>query len=136
MEKTIREIYGCIPCALGTSPTLLEKWYNALLEKQPDEITISDVLRMLRQNELVELAIAKAISLLCEDPFCGWYYDGELLLCLSKVETAKIYPYLFDINAILQKATNQLYVRDWMSIEDRVEMEELIIAFTAKLATY
>ena len=134
MKKTIREIYSCTPCVSGTSP--LETWYNALLEKRPDELTMADVLRMLRQNELVDLATAKAISFLRDDPFCGSFYDGELLLRLSQLETEKLYPYLFDINAILQEATNQLYVREWTSIEDRTEMEEVIVGIAARLGTY
>lgn len=41
------------------------------------EITVADVLRMIRQKQFINLAMSKAIKFLRDDIFIGETYDGE-----------------------------------------------------------
>lgn len=43
------------------------------------ELEVSDITRMIRQEEFMDMAILKAIEYLKENPFIGEMYDGELL---------------------------------------------------------
>ena len=56
----------------------MQKWYNQLIEKTIAEITVEDVLRMIRQKEFTNLAVSKAINFLKEDVFVE-LYEGEPL---------------------------------------------------------
>ena len=62
--RKIKEIYGCKPIVFPEPLYPLQEWHNLLIEKTVDEITVADVARMLRQNELVDLALSKAIDFL------------------------------------------------------------------------
>ena len=64
----------------------MQKWYNQLIEKTIAEITVEDVLRMIRQKEFTNLAVSKAINFLKEDVFVVELYEGELLEKLSEMD--------------------------------------------------
>ncbi|WP_092247515.1 contact-dependent growth inhibition system immunity protein [Butyrivibrio sp. INlla21] len=57
----------------------LELWYNGLINKSIDELSILDISRMLRQGVLLDMAMTKAMDILISNPFEGEIYDGDLL---------------------------------------------------------
>ncbi|MGN1146658.1 MAG: contact-dependent growth inhibition system immunity protein [Acetatifactor sp.] len=75
--KKTKEIYDCVVIISDEELYPLQKWYNQLIDKTPSEITVADVLRMMRQKQLINLAMSKAIKFLQDDVFIGETYDGE-----------------------------------------------------------
>ena len=65
-----------------TSPS--GKWFYEMVQKSVDELTLSDVLRMLRQEVYLDIAIPYACTKVLEDPFCGEMYAGEMIDLLTK----------------------------------------------------
>lgn len=63
----------------------LQKWHNQLIDKTINEITITDVLRMIRQKEFLDLAMDKAMEFLQDNVFAGETYEGELLEKISEM---------------------------------------------------
>ena len=64
----------------------LTKWYNDLLDKIPDDISVEDVGLMLRQNVAVELGVNKAIEMIEENPVVGEKYEGEIVSALASLD--------------------------------------------------
>ena len=64
MEDTrkIKEIYDCVAIVSDEELYPLQKWYNQLIDKTIPEVTVADVLRMIRQKQFVNLAMSKAIK--------------------------------------------------------------------------
>ena len=87
-KRKIKEIYNCISITSNEELYPLQKWYNQLIEKTIAEITVADVLRMVRQKEFTNLAMSKAISFLQEDVFAGESYEGELLEKVSEMDSS------------------------------------------------
>lgn len=58
-KRKIKEIYNCISISSNEELYPLQKWYNQLIEKTIAEITVEDVLRMIRQKEFTNLAVIK-----------------------------------------------------------------------------
>lgn len=88
MEDTrkIKEIYDCAAIVSDEELYPLQKWYNQLIDKTIYEITVPDVLRMIRQKQWIDLAMSKAINLLKDDVFAGESFDGELLEKVSELD--------------------------------------------------
>lgn len=85
-EQKIKDIWGCSYIESGVELYPLQKWYNQLIDKKVSEIEVSDVLRMIRQNEFIDIAIQRAVKFLKENPFAGEMYEGELLEKMSTLE--------------------------------------------------
>lgn len=85
MQKTISELYNVKEIKLNKNSTSLESWFNSVIYKNITQITLSDVLRMIRQQLFLEIALEKAIELLKNNPFVGEYYSGELFEHLLKI---------------------------------------------------
>ncbi|MBP3851590.1 MAG: hypothetical protein J6D36_03500 [Erysipelotrichaceae bacterium] len=58
-------------------------WYNTLIDKTLDTLTIDDIGIMIRQDVLFDLAFEKALTILKIDPLSGYKYEGELLEALA-----------------------------------------------------
>lgn len=58
-KRKIKEIYNCISISSNEELYPLQKWYNQLIEKTIAEITVEDVLRMIRQKEFTNLAVQR-----------------------------------------------------------------------------
>ena len=50
----IKELYDDVSEIHGDSLAPLELWYNEMINKRIDELSILDISRMLRQNELLD----------------------------------------------------------------------------------
>ncbi len=79
MEDTrkIKDIYDCVAIISDKELYPLQKQYNQLIDKTIPEITVADVLRMIRQKQFINFAMSKAIKFLQDNVFTGELYDGE-----------------------------------------------------------
>lgn len=134
-SHSIKSIYGCKPCNKTENLSPLEKWYNSLIEKSSDEIDMTDLLRMLRQGVLLELAIPKVVALLTDNPFVGISYEGELLWHLRYVSSFYLEQYYTKIVKILSIAEEELRELYWLPIEDSDELRELILELRKRVTS-
>lgn len=132
-KKTIREIYNCSYIEDDGNLYPLQKWYNELIDKCASEITVSDVLKMIRQKEFIELAVLKSIDLLKYNPLVGELYDGELLEKLYTINKVNLQEHYDEIQIILSKAVIQSDNNEWLCEEEREEFNSLINQFMDKI---
>ncbi len=86
--RKVKEIYDCVPIISDEELYPLQKWYNQLIDKTIHEITVADVLQMIRQKQFINLAMAKAIEFLKENVFVGELYDGEIFEKISELDSS------------------------------------------------
>ena len=98
----LKELYG-LSYYKSDFNSSLTSWYNALLDKTMDDLEISDVSKMLRQNILPDVAIERALDLFLLIPYDGEYHDGGLLSFLLTLDFAKVdHAKLEKVNSFLQ----------------------------------
>lgn len=100
MEDT-RKIKDIYDCEADEELYPLQKWYNQLIDKTLSEITVADVLRMIRQKMFIDLAMPKAIKFLQDDVFIGDLYDGQALANISEMDSSFLLPYTEDLKSII-----------------------------------
>lgn len=132
-KRKIKEIYNCIPIASGEELYPLQKWYNLLLEKTIGEITVADVLRMIRQNEFTNLAMSKAINFLQEDIFAGESYEGELFEKISEMNSSFLLSYADELKNIIENALVKSEIHDWSYDGEKEEFRDLIDSLSQKV---
>ena len=132
-KRKIKEIYNCISITSNEELYPLQKWYNQLIEKTIAEITVADVLRMIRQKEFTNLAMSKAISFLQEDVFAGESYEGELLEKVSEMDSSFLIPYADDLKNIINNALVKSETRDWTYDGEEEEFKDMIDALSTKV---
>lgn len=132
-DRKIKDIYTCNYIEADGEMYPLQKWYNRLLDKRISELEVSDILRMIRQNEFMDIAISKAVSFLKENPFVGDMYEGELLEKLSNVNTDSLTDYIDEIKSILSNALIKNQDYEWLDDEERKEFAEIITKFSDKV---
>ena len=109
-----------------------EKEYQ-LIEKTIAEITVADVLRMVRQKEFTNLAMSKAISFLQEDVFAGESYEGALLEKVSEMDSSFLISYADDLKNIINNALVKSETRDWTYDGEEEEFKDMIDALSTKV---
>lgn len=132
-KRKIKEIYNCISITSNEELYPLQKWYNQLIEKTITEITVADVLRMVRQKEFTNLAMSKAISFLQEDVFAGESYEGELLEKVSEMDSSFLISYADDLKNIINNALVKSETRDWTYDGEEEEFKDMIDALSTKV---
>lgn len=132
-DRKIKEIYRCKYIEVDGEMYPLQKWYNRLLDKRISELEVSDILRMLRQNEFIDIAISKAVDYLKENLFVGDMYEGELLEKLSSMNIDSLTNYIDEIKSILSEALIKNQDYKWLDDEERKEFAEIIIKFSDKI---
>lgn len=132
-DRKIKDIYTCKYIKVNGEMYPLQKWYNQLLDKRISELEVSDVLRMIRQNEFMDIAISKAVSYLKENPFVGDMYEGELLEKLSSINIDSLTGYIGEIKDILFNALIKNQDYEWLDDEERKEFAEIIMKFSDKV---
>ena len=123
MEQRIREIYNCEKIE-GNDP--LVQWYNAVIEKHVDELTISDVARCIRQNIFIESAYEVLLAYLLQNPYEGDVYEGELMDKAGKVDKNIIIKYKETILEIINIAQEFIKTYDWICEEDKEEYMDAV----------
>lgn len=132
ISKKIGEIYN-LPAPHKNDEHSLEQWYMELYNKQIDDISTMDVIRMLEQNILEGLAFNKAIEYLREDPLAGSKFDGQLMEALLSTDLNKLNDSIGDIKELVSEVSLKLNDFDWVSIEDKEEYADLLKEFQGKL---
>lgn len=132
-KRKIKEIYNCISITSNEELYPLQKWYNQLIEKTIAEITVADVLRMVRQKEFTNLAMSKAISFLQEDVFAGESYEGELLEKVSEMDSSFLISYADNLKNIINNALVKSETRDWTYDGEEEEFKDMIDALSTKV---
>ena len=132
-KRKIKEIYNCISITSNEELYPLQKWYNQLIEKTIAEITVADVLRMVRQKEFTNLAMSMAISFLQEDVFAGESYEGELLEKVSEMDSSFLISYADDLKNIINNALVKSETRDWTYDGEEEEFKDMIDALSTKV---
>lgn len=125
-KRKIKEIYDCTSIISNEELYPLQKWYNQLIEKRIGEITVADVLRMIRQKEFMNLAISKAIFFLQEDVFVGELYEGELFEKISEIDSSFLVSHVIDLKKIIKNALEKSVVHDWTYDGEEEEFKGLI----------
>ena len=82
---SLRELYG-LEYDNSSFDSSLICWYNDLIDKSYEQLNVTDISKMIRQNILKQIAVDKAIDLFIDDPFCGEFFDGDLLGVITKDE--------------------------------------------------
>lgn len=122
---TIKEIYGC---QYISSEELfpLQKWYNNLIDKNIDDLSIADVLKMIRQKVFMDIAISKSIEFLKRDPFAGELYEGQLLEKISQISDSEINKYHNELQQIVSIGLVQNEKYDWITEDEREEFRKVL----------
>ena len=82
MSRTLKEIYEYDLIEDDGIDYTVDEWFNTIMAKTKDQLTVSDVSRMLRQKICSRVAIKRAIEFLNEDPFIGEMFEGQLMFNL------------------------------------------------------
>lgn len=135
MEDTrkIKDIYDCVAIISQEELYPLEKWYNQLIDKTIFEITVEDVIRMIRQKQFISLAMSKAIKFLQDDVFIGEAYDGEMLEKISEMDSSLLISYADDLKNIVQNALDKSVTHEWSYNGEEDEFKKIVNSITKKL---
>ncbi len=135
MEDTrkIKDIYDCVAIISDEELYPLQKWYNQLIDKTIPEITVADVLRMIRQKQFINLAMSKAIKYLKDNVFIGESYDGEMLEKISAMDSSFLIAYTDDLKNITKKALEKSVIHEWSYDGEEDEFKEIVNVIGKKL---
>lgn len=138
MEDTrkIKEIYDCAAIVSDEELYPLQKWYNQLIDKTIYEITVPDVLRMIRQEQWIGLAMSKAINLLKDDVFAGEAYAGELLERVSELDGSFLVSYADDLRNIIRNALEKCALHEWAYDGEEDELKQSLHLLEKKIIRF
>ena len=131
--KTLKEIYEYDLVPDEGHQYSLDEWFNSIMSKTVDELTIADICRMLRQKICSAVAIGKAIDMLNDDPFMGELYEGQLMITLYNAKEKYLCKRYDDIRPILKDAELKALVHQWSSDEDKAEFLRTVEDFIKKV---
>ncbi len=131
--RKIKEIYDCVAIISDEELYPLQKWYNQLIDKTPSEITVADVLRMIRQKQFINLAMLKAINFLQDDVFIGETYDGEMLKKISGMDSSFLKSYADDLHRIIKNALDESVMHEWSYDGEDDEFKNIVSVIGKKL---
>ena len=131
--RKIKDIYDCVAIISDEELYPLQKWYNQLIDKTLSEITVADVLRMIRQKQFINLAMSKAIKFLQDDVFIGESYDGEMLEKISEMDSSFLMPYTEDLKSITKNALEKSVIHEWLYDGEKDEFKEVVNVIAKKL---
>ncbi|MBR7088440.1 MAG: hypothetical protein IKI38_03705 [Mogibacterium sp.] len=132
-SKTLKEIYeyDLIPDDAENYPQ--EEWFNVLMKKTPEDLTLSDICRMLRQKICSVVAIDRAIEMLESDLFEGELYEGQLMTSLFNAKEKYLRLRYDDIAPILSKAELSALSHEWQSADEKSEYLRTVEAFISRI---
>ena len=122
----IKKMYACLPVDEKKNMLPLELWHNDVIEKKVDELTLSDVLRMIRQKVFLEAAVEKAIIFLKDNPLVGEMYDGELMCKFALMDNKYIEKDKDVLLEIFRKGMQLSSSYEWIDQEEKEEYEDAI----------
>lgn len=131
--KTLKEIYEYDLVPDDDLQSSLDEWFNCIMAKTVEELTIADICRMLRQKICSVVAIGRAIELLEEDPFVGDLYEGQLMITLYNAKEKYLCKRYDDIEPLLEKAAFISKTHDWVSEYEKFDYLHTLEAFGKKI---
>lgn len=135
MQRNMRlgRVFNCEPVSSTKELSPLEKWYNELLEKTESQLTISDVMKMIRQNVFLEIAVGRAIVYLKKDTLIGEMYEGELLDKISKLDKRILGRYINDLKEIIIKCRQECITHEWGYEGEKEEIDKVLNLIDKKI---
>ena len=119
MRSSLGELYNLHEYT-GEFQSSLTKWYNRLIGKCENELNVSDVSRMIRQDILRDVAINRAIDLFLLEPFDGEMQDGGLLALLVACGSEVLVNTRIDlVIAMINNLDNSIKEFDWDNNHNR-----------------
>ena len=118
MEQKIKDIYKSEKLE-GDDPLVI--WHNRIIEKNVDELTVSDVARCFRQNLFLEIAYEMLLEYLLHNPYKGDYYEGELMDKANEIENGYIKKHKDTIIKLIENAHRFIETYEWECEEDKDE---------------
>lgn len=131
--KTLRDIYEYDLIPDVDTQNSLDEWFNSIMNKEVEELTVADVCRMLRQRICSVVAIGKAIDFLDEDPFIGELYEGQLMLTLYNAKEKYLCKRYDDIEPLLERSALMSKTHDWVSEYEKFDYLQTLEAFARKI---
>lgn len=132
-KKRIKDIYKCDYINSDDELYPLQRWYNNLIDKTINEITVADVLRMMRQKEFLNLAMEKAMDFLQDDVLIGETYDGELLERVSEINQSFLSSYSDNLGSVLKEALDIGEMYEWSYDGEREEFNRMVNSLLKKI---
>lgn len=132
-KKTLKELYQLEYDVSEGELYSLQEWYNELIDKTVDDLTIFDALRMLRQNVCMDVAMLKTIEFLLQDVFAGEVYDGQVLETLLRVEVAVLMSYADILQRIVAEAQARSEEHEWSYEGEKEEFLEVLAQLRNKI---
>ncbi|MBR6242772.1 MAG: hypothetical protein IKQ90_04680 [Ruminococcus sp.] len=132
-NSTLKEMYGYDYVGAEDIEAPLQCWYNDVLEKTEDELTVGDIGRMLRQRIFSKVAIRRAIEILSSDPFAGEMFEGQLMYNLYNAKPKYLCQFYKEAGEMLRKAEKALLTHEWESEESKNEYLDIFTSFLNKI---
>ena len=127
-QNSLKNLYGLNYDNSNYQSTLVN-WYNKLIDKSIDKLSVADVSRMIRQDIMKDVAIDRAIELFLIEPFDGEMQDGDLLALLvscgaSVVKNSRVQALV----ALIVKLENEFADFEWANENSRMLFEQNLVA--------
>ena len=114
-----------------TSP--MPEWYEKVIYKTIEELTVFDIWRMFMQERFVDTAVKRAIVYLKEDPFCSEIIDGDIMKFVSEVDIEFVKDFKEELLGIIANARKLKDEYDCMTEDDKIRYTAVIDSFEKKL---
>ena len=111
----------------------MPEWYEKVIYKTIEELTVFDIWRMFMQELFVDTAVKRAIVYLKEDPFCTEINDGDIMRYLSKVDIELVKDFKEELLGIIENARKLKDEYDCMTEDDKIRYTAVIDSFEKKL---
>ena len=111
----------------------MPEWYEKVIYKTIEELTVFDIWRMFIQELFVDTAVKRAIVYLKEDPFCTEINDGDIMRYLSKVDIELVKDFKKELLEIIANARKLKGEYDWISEVDEIQYIAAIDSLEKKL---
>lgn len=135
-KKTLKELYQLEYDVSKGELYPLQEWYNELIDKTVEDLTIFDVLRMLRQDVCMDVAMLKTIEFLLQDVFAGEAYDGQAMENLLRVDGAVLMSYADVLQRIVAEAQARSEEHEWAYEGEKEEFLEVVNGLWKLLNVY
>ena len=131
--KTLKDIYEYDLIPDVDTQNTLDEWFNSIMNKEVEELTVADIGRMLRQRICSVIAIGRAIEMLEEDPFTGELYEGQLMMNLCNAKEKYLCKRYDDIEPLLDAAALKSKEHEWCSDGERIDYIHTVEDFAKKI---
>ena len=133
MSRTLKEIYEYDLIEDDGIDYTVDEWFNTIMEKTKDQLSLADVSRMLRQKICSRVAIKRAIEMLSDDPFVGEMFEGQLMFNLYAGKEKYLRLFYTQMEPVLEKAGIMAKAHHWASEDEKNEYIDIVAKFAQKI---